>query len=400
MMPLGPARRALGGVGGLLRAVGVAACLGAPVTGLAGEVPPPPAPAPESPSKLRSPEDGWLDLSAFLDESWGFVPLAMPITEPAVGFGGAGGLAFIGKPPEAAADFSRPSVSFVGGAGTENGTWGVAALDYREWMDDRLQTLVGVFDGSINLDFYGIGEGSPLEDHPLTYNLAPLGGLVQAKVRLGGSRAWVGLNYTLARTKVAFDAPPETPGLPDYRSESWIGGLTPSFTYDSRDTYFTPARGTYVEATVGFFDRALGGDETFQKAGVIAMQFVPLHPRWTLGVRGDASFSFGDAPFYMNPYVGLRGVPAMRYLGESVAQVEVELRWQFWKRFSLVGFAGDGAAWTEFDRFEKTFNVVTGGGGFRYELARKYKLHMGLDVGFGPDGPALYVQFGSAWLRP
>jgi glucose/arabinose dehydrogenase len=43
---------------------------------------------------------------------------------------------------------------------------------------------------------------------------------------------------------------------------------------------------------------------------------------------------------------------------------------------------------------------VTGGGGFRYELARKYKLHMGLDVAFGPDGPALYVQFGSAWMRP
>jgi glucose/arabinose dehydrogenase len=57
-------------------------------------------------------------------------------------------------------------------------------------------------------------------------------------------------------------------------------------------------------------------------------------------------------------------------------------------------------AWTEFDRFEKTLNVVTGGGGFRYELARKYKLHMGVDVAFGPDGPALYVQFGSAWMRP
>jgi hypothetical protein len=380
---------------------GMGAALGAPATAAAEDDPPPSAAAPEAPSKLRSPEDGWIDLSAFLDESWGFVPLAMPITEPAVGFGGAGGLAFIGKPPETGtADFSRPNVTFAGGGGTENGTWAVAAVDSREWMEGRLQTLVGAFDGSINLDFYGIGEASPLADHPLTYNLEPLGGLVQAKVRLAGSRAWVGLNYTLARTKVAFDAPPETPGLPDYRSESWIGGLTPSFTYDSRDTYFTPARGTYVEATVGFFDRALGGDETFQKAGVIAMQFVPLHPRWTLGVRGDASFSFGDAPFYMKPYVGLRGVPAMRYLGESVAQVEVELRWQFWKRFSLVGFAGDGAAWTEFDRFEKTFNVVTGGGGFRYELARKYKLHMGLDVGFGPDGPALYVQFGSAWLRP
>ncbi len=49
---------------------------------------------PAASSKLRSPEDGWLDLSGFLDQSYGFIPLVMPITEPAVGYGGAGGLAF------------------------------------------------------------------------------------------------------------------------------------------------------------------------------------------------------------------------------------------------------------------------------------------------------------------
>ena len=36
----------------------------------------------------------------------------------------------------------------------------------------------------------------------------------------------------------------------------------------------------------------------------------------------------------------------------------------------------------------------------RYELARKYKMHMGIDVAFGPDGAAFYVQVGSAWFRP
>ena len=44
--------------------------------------------------------------------------------------------------------------------------------------------------------------------------------------------------------------------------------------------------------------------------------------------------------------------------------------------------------------------MTTSGGGFRYELARRYKLHMGVDVAFGPDGTALSVQFGSAWFRP
>jgi len=117
-------------------------------------------------------------------------------------------------------------------------------------------------------------------------------------------------------------------------------------------------------------------------------------------VRGDGKLSFGDVPFYVRPFVALRGAPAMRYQGEHVAQMEAELRWQFWERLSLVGFTGGGVAWNDFDRFDKTLPVVTGGTGFRYELARKYGLHVGMDVAFGPDDPILYVQFGSAWMRP
>jgi len=33
-------------------------------------------------------------------------------------------------------------------------------------------------------------------------------------------------------------------------------------------------------------------------------------------------------------------------------------------------------------------------------VARKYGLHMGVDVAFSPDTSAIYVQFGSAWVRP
>jgi hypothetical protein len=38
--------------------------------------------------------------------------------------------------------------------------------------------------------------------------------------------------------------------------------------------------------------------------------------------------------------------------------------------------------------------------GLRYEIARKYGIHLGLDVAFGPDNTAVYVQVGSAWARP
>ena len=56
--------------------------------------------------------------------------------------------------------------------------------------------------------------------------------------------------------------------------------------------------------------------------------------------------------------------------------------------------------WNDFERLETTQTVVAGGTEFRYELARKYGLHMGLDVGFEPDNTAFYIQVGSAWARP
>jgi hypothetical protein len=350
---------------------------------------------------LFSKEDGWLDASGFLDQTYGFLPIVLPITEPAVGYGAAGALAFIDKPiGEAKAGHHRPNITLVGGMGTENGTWGALAGDVRHWFDDRLQTIVGVVDASVNLDFHGIGEDSLLNDHPLEYTLAPVGGLAQAKYRLGDTRAWVGLAYAYATTRVDFEAPASAPGTPSFERDTEVGGLTPSLSYDSRDNVFTPKEGIYVEGRAGLYSPAFGGDDRFERVGVSALAFTPLSETLFLGLRGDAAASYGDAPFYMRPFVSLRGVPIMRYQGEEMAQLESELRWQFWERFSLVGFAGLGAAWNDFEELDAVQTVLSGGGGFRYELARSYGIHAGLDVAFSRDTAAVYIQVGSAWARP
>ena len=81
----------------------------------AEEKPSPPSAATQASSKFRG-DDDWPDLSGFLDERYGFVPLVIPITEPAVGYGAAGVLAFIDKPlGEAQAGFGRPDITAVGG---------------------------------------------------------------------------------------------------------------------------------------------------------------------------------------------------------------------------------------------------------------------------------------------
>jgi len=354
--------------------------------------------APRKASALRSADDGWLDMSDFIDQAYGFLPLVIPITEPAVGFGAVGALAFIDKQnPEAGAGFGRPNISIVGGLATENGSRGVILGDIRYWMDDRLQTLVGAIKSSINLDYYGTSEQGFLNRHPRSYSLDLSGAMVQAKYRIGQSQNWLGLGYLAANTSVGFDSPFN---LPEQDKSIRLGGINVTLSHDSRDNIFTPRSGNYLELSASVFDQALGSDLNFTRLGLIGMQYLSLDAKWSLGFRESLSFNYGDAPFYLQPFVLMRGVPAMRYQGEKVVQLETELRWQFWQRFSLLGFVGAGSAVDEIRQLTRTSNVVAGGAGLRYELARKHGIHMGLDVAWSRDGPAVYFQIGSAWMRP
>lgn len=352
------------------------------------------------PSKKPA-EDGWPDLSKFLDDKYGFLPVAMPITEPAVGYGVAAGAAFLsGSLGQAARGLGRPNITFVGAMGTENGSKGIVAADIRYWLRDRVQTQIAGIYASVNLDYHGIGRDSVLADNPLRYNLKPAGIMTMVRYRFGESRFWSGLGYTFASTKVSFAAPEETPRIPDYESRTNMGRLKAVATFDTRDNMFTPISGVFVEGSFELAAKALGGDDNFEALGLTALQFFPLPFNLYFGLRTEGSTTFGDAPFYVRPFVMLRGVPMMRYQGDTVATLEGELRWQFWRRLSLVGFAGAGEAWSGFLDADRVQAVVSGGGGLRYELARKYGIHMGADVAFSPDTTAFYIQVGSAWMRP
>lgn len=348
-----------------------------------------------APSLIRG-DDGRLDVSRFIDQAYGFMPVVIPITEPALGLGAVGALAFIDR-PDPGSGFNRPNITLVGGLGTENGTRGYFGGDLRYWLDNRLNTHLGAIKTSLNLDYYGRGLGGG-EPHAYSYTLDLTGGLVRGRYRLGESENWLGLSYLLADTKATFDSPMV---LPQSDRERRISGLGASFTHDSRDNIFTPRAGSYLEASATFFAPGLGSDLDFTRYGLTGIQYVPLPHRASLGINGSLSGNAGDTPFYMSPYVSLRGVPAMRYQGQRVAQLEAELLWPVWDRYNLVGFGGVGKGFGDSGSalFDER-SVVAGGVGVRYEIARKYGLHMGLDLAWSREGSAVYVQFGSAWMRP
>ncbi len=105
---------------------------------------------------LRDSLDGAVDMSYFLASVYGFLPFVMPVTEPAVGYGIAGGPIFIHRDIEAlkrgVAD--PPSLTVVGGMYTENGSWGVVGAHSGVWKEDHIRYLGVAFYGSLNLTYY------------------------------------------------------------------------------------------------------------------------------------------------------------------------------------------------------------------------------------------------------
>lgn len=90
----------------------------------------------------------------------------------------------------------------------------------------------------------------------------------------------------------------------------------------------------------------------------------------------------------------------MRFQDDQIASTEAQARWQFSGRWSVVGFGGAGATRTTRGPFDVKQSVGSGGAGFRYDLARKFGLHAGMDVAHSPGTTAVYFQVGNAWFRP
>lgn len=355
---------------------------------------------PSKKTLFKDPEDGAFDIGGWIATQTGVIPILSPVTEPAVGYGAALGLVLIhggglgglrDAPPGATGKPVTPDISAVAGVLTSNGTWAALAGHIGFWGGDRWRYKGAAGWISPRLDFYDAS------GRAFGFNLDGLVIYQELLRRVGKTDLFLGgrFVYLDATTRFAGEnLPPEIP-RPEFRTRDSGLGLVAEF--DSRDNSFTPNRGVWVRASATFLGPYLGGDSVYQRYGVNTFGFTDPTPRLVLGVTVRAATARGDVPFYALPFVRLRGVPVMRYQGETAVSVEGEVRFGLTKRWWLVGFGGSG--WTDSGAYRmlKDDTVVAGGLGFRYLIARLLGLQMGLDVAKSPEDWAVYVVFGSSW---
>jgi len=363
--------------------------------------PPQSEPKREGSARFFDPEDGQLDVSYFLEDPRGFLPIPIVVTEPAVGYG-AGGAGMFLRPRREAGEkgWAFPDISAAGGLVTQNGTWAAFGGDASRWLNGRLRTLAGAGTGQINLDFYGLGVDRSSFNEKVRYSLQFTGAIAQVNWQMADSSPWaVGVRYVFADIDPKLRDEPAFPGLANGLRVT-VSAPTAIVEYDTRDNVFTPTRGVYSESSYLASREALGATDNFERFQQVLIGWYPAAASVTLGARANYAWSSDGTPFFLRPFVQLRGVPAVRYQGDRAASLELEARWQFHDRWSVVAFAGAGTTRTTREAFSVTQNVGSGGIGFRYELARKFGLHAGIDVAHSPGTTAVYFQVGSAWFRP
>ena len=352
---------------------------------------------------FKDPDDGALDLSQWLMTRGGFMPVPIIITEPAVGAGfGLAPVFFhgklIGKPnPDDPEQQLPPSMTIAAAAYTSNGTWLAGGGHVGSWKRDSIRYTGFIGVTKLNIDFYA-------GNQPLAFTID--GGFVlqQAKFRIGKSKFFVGGKWIFFKSTATFDGledliPPDFPDIEFDGYTSTNSGLGAIGYYDSRDNIFTPDHGLEANLEVLRYDTAIGGDFDYWCLGAKVLWFHELGKKFVLGLRVDGEAVNGGVPFYSYPFVQLRGVPAMRYQDERVLNLEAEGRWRVYTRWSLIGFVGRGFLDGDIPRFETGEKIVTYGTGFRYLLAKKLNMHVGIDVAWGPDDTAFYLQMGHAWAQ-
>jgi hypothetical protein len=348
-------------------------------------------------SAFRDSLDNAIDISNFLLDKKGFLLVPSIITEPAVGYGVVGAAIYFHS--SYSAKHGPPSMTGVLGGGTQNGTWMAGAFHVGYWNHDRIRYMGALVRTNINIGYYGSGYIESLADEPVNLNLNAWLVLQQVKFRLAGTNFFIGGRYLLLETYNTFEIPVDIPEFEGTEFSSTLSEATAVLNYDSRNNVFSPNKGFFIELSGTYSDTWMGSDGLYGRLSARMIGYFPANDKLMIGVRHESTYSFGDIPFYARPIVILRGAPLMKYQNNNTTVMEAEVNWNVYKRWNLVGFTGMGNAFSDFESFEKGKSISSVGTGFRYLLAQKFGLQMGMDFAKSTDDFAFYIVFGTSWLR-
>jgi len=333
--------------------------------------------------------------SEFDASSKTFVAVPLVTNNPVMktGFGGMGMYFFKLNENDS---ISPPSLLSLYGIYTTNKSYIVAPFGRFFWDKDKNRASVGAGTLRINNDFNYNEQGNDLQ-------------LVYSEIRnfmtFEYSRQilndfYLGLLYLGTKTNYKFDQGTEEEN--DFTEEffrqngiedNFVSSIGLNFSFDNRDYVYYPTKGLTFSVRPKLNADWLGSDNDYVDTDYKFSYFNSIKKNQILAFNLSGGFAFGDVPFDGYQIYGirnsLRGYEAGKYKGKNMVAFQTEYRWQFYKKWGTVFFAGTGSVWGNENNGEEEFErnwLPSAGLGLRYMVSKAKKINLRLDYAVGVDG--------------
>ena len=327
-----------------------------------------------------------------------FMPIPIPITDENLGFGGVLGVAYLHDNQSSNKPNTPQTITGIAGGATSTGSWLASVFHSQSFNNDRIRYNGVIGYADIFLNYY-ILESIDLVKFPIQTNLTFWGTQHEFLFRLGNSNFFIGPQYRFMNINGGIKLEvthPEFDELEFYRSfKENVSALALLGNYDSRDQILSPVTGYYTGFLIRKNATWLGATKDYIFSEIYAYAYYKITKSLHTILHFDSQFMSDNAPFYAKPYIGLRGVPAMRYQGNYVSTFEMQWRVDLFKNISMVAFTGVGKTYNTFEEISSNALIYNYGTGIRYTLKNISNLRVGVDVAWSNEDFAWGISIGT-----
>src|SRR6185369_2246262 len=216
-------------------------------------------------------------------------------------------------------------------------------------------------------------------------------------------RIYFGPTTTLMKSTTTFGFPGASGEDSVHRAD--LNDIGFVITNDTRDHVQYPTRGMFLNFKNQFYRDWIGSGYNFERYLVTYNQFFKLRKeteKKILAIRASFNIASGNVPFEGQTVVGgddIRGYSQGKYRNNQVYTLQAEYRWNFYKRWGMVAFAGVASAVAKISDIPKSDILPGVGAGFRFRMLPAEKINIGVDYGVGKDDYSITFRIGEAFGR-
>jgi outer membrane protein assembly factor BamA len=159
----------------------------------------------------------------------------------------------------------------------------------------------------------------------------------------------------------------------DSSQQSKLNNIGYILSNDTRNDVNYPGHGIFFNYKINFTATGLAATTispgTF--SATTSFSIWQKNEKHILAVRGNGDLTTGDVPFEGQSVVGMddiRGYSQGKYRNNQVYSLQAEYRWNFYKRFGMVGFFGCASAVESFGNIFNSEVLPGAGAGVRWRM--------------------------------